>query len=395
MPDRDLPPAPGGATSPAAPRVRQASESRNAPLESLRGLAALAVLADHVLAFGPPAALGVGGALGRALQGGIVRISVSVVLFFGLSGYLISRPFLRAILGGRPHPPLAVYYRNRALRLLPLYYLVMLAYGVVLDRTFLLDPRRLLIFASLTQNYFPDTLHTLVDPTWTLALEVAFYLLVPLLALGWARRRLGGLGQAGLARAMAGLYLVSAAGQGLTHLVLNGLLGVRFGTVQVWSALFPVELYMFATGMLLAVLSLDQAWIIRLPAWARRRPAWALGAGLGFLLVLAVPDQLRYPAATLPTFLVLGAVVLQLERGEGFLRAVAWRPLALLGVISYGIYLWHAPVIGVLGRQGWLGRDSYYLNLGLVVVATVALAAVTYALVERPFLMLRRHWADS
>ena len=74
-------------------------------------------------------------------------------------------------------------------------------------------------------------------------------------------------------------------------------------------------------------------------------------------------------------------------------RVIGSWPLKQLGVISYSVYLWHAPVIYWLhlhGRLSQNGRTGFTLNWLLVVTITVCLATVTYLVVEKP--ALRRKW---
>jgi peptidoglycan/LPS O-acetylase OafA/YrhL len=72
----------------------------------------------------------------------------------------------------------------------------------------------------------------------------------------------------------------------------------------------------------------------------------ALGAAALWLVV--VRDYRWAPLAVLPCFLMVGAAVLRLRPGP-LVRALEWRPLALVGVASYSLYLWHVPILDALG----------------------------------------------
>src|SRR4051812_24044448 len=172
-----------------AARIDQAGEERLARFESLRALAALGVLAGH--AWGLHHAYGPSGddtLPERLIYGG----GYGVFVFFALSGYLLFRPLARAAFGAGERIDLAGYARNRALRILPLYVVVA---GVL----FVVEggggsPGEWLRFATFTQNFFSDTVLDLDAPMWSLIIEVQFYVLLPLAALGLAwvsRRRLG------------------------------------------------------------------------------------------------------------------------------------------------------------------------------------------------------------
>jgi peptidoglycan/LPS O-acetylase OafA/YrhL len=99
-------------------------------------------------------------------------------------------------------------------------------------------------------------------------------------------------------------------------------------------------------------------------------------------------DPLMTPAA----FLIVGACVLPLRAGP-FVNALQWRPLALLGVASYSLYMWHYPILDALHGTG--GIDGFGALAAVGVAAIVAAAAVSYAVIESPFLRLRRQWARS
>src|SRR3954454_1054035 len=109
------------ATPGPAPQVDQAGERRSARIESLRALAALGVLVGH--AYGWAHGFGAdiySSYLGRVLLSG----GFGVFLFFALSGYLLFLPFARQSYGSGGPISLRRYAINRALRVLPLYYVV-------------------------------------------------------------------------------------------------------------------------------------------------------------------------------------------------------------------------------------------------------------------------------
>jgi peptidoglycan/LPS O-acetylase OafA/YrhL len=151
----------------------------------------------------------------------------------------------------------------------------------------------------------------------------------------------------------------------------------------------PSSFMYFATGMALALLRV--AWERRLPAalhgWLGASGTW-LAAGAAVWLGMATGRGLGYLAAP-ASFLLVGACVLPLRDGAG-VRTLDWRPLAVVGVASYSLYLWHVLVIDQLYQHG-------VRSLGLLLAASaplcVAAALASYAAIERPFLRLRRRWA--
>ena len=172
--------------------------SRLEGIEGLRALAAGSVLVSHAWLYSSPS--------GRAEDiGPLTRflpdLSFGVILFFTLSGFLLYRPFASAVLRGDPLPSPRKYFRNRALRILPAYWVILLVCALVLQSVLirssgelenggLFEPALLSWTALLAQDYAPQTLLMGIGPAWSLAVEVVFYLILPLLALmAWALGR--------------------------------------------------------------------------------------------------------------------------------------------------------------------------------------------------------------
>ena len=173
---------------------------------------------------------------------------VAFVMFFVLSGYLLYRPFARAALGEAKPVSIASYFVRRVARIMPAYYLA-LAGAVALVATAGDVPGRravergeLPLFLVFAQNYTPDTLLKLNAATWTLAIEVAFYVLLPLVALFALKRCYGSVrGQVAL---IASLVTV-----GLAWNLVDWAAG--WGPVASHSP--PSFLPYFACGMLVAL----------------------------------------------------------------------------------------------------------------------------------------------
>jgi peptidoglycan/LPS O-acetylase OafA/YrhL len=352
----------------------QAGENRVARIESLRAVAALAVLVSHVFLysrrFGPTS---FDTWLHRSISGGGI---FGVQLFFALSGFLIFRPFAERDYGQGGPIDLRSYAWNRAVRILPLYWC---AVAVLL--VFTQDGGSLtqwLRFTTLTQQFFADTAQTVDGVMWTLVVELHFYLLLPFLATALARvcarRR---------QRAAVALVLLGAASVALFRLGPD--------PEVVWQHSLPATFYGFVPGMLLALLAVG---------WREQRPTW-LRSHLGradLWLVASIPVWLACfwdydwdaPLTAVAAFLTVGAVVLPLEPGR-VVRALDWRPLALVGVASYSLYIWHVPIIEQLYLRPAL--TSFPALLAVATPLALVVAAVSYVLVEHPALRLRRRWA--
>src|SRR4051794_26525424 len=170
------------------------SAHRQHALDGMRGIAALAVFAIHLWIYQLPNSM----ALRRDSWETIALFEgrVAFVMFFVLSGYLLYRAFARAALGrGEPVWTLG-YLVRRAARIVPAYYVALVgslllvsAAGDDTPGRRLVDASKLPLYFVFGQNYSPDTLLKLNAATWTLAVEIAFYLMLPLI--GWVALRAG------------------------------------------------------------------------------------------------------------------------------------------------------------------------------------------------------------
>ena len=149
--------------------------------DSLRGLAALAIVLTHV-------GLGSGANYNAAYGALLARLDIGVTLFFVLSGFLLYRPFVAARLEDRPALRLRDYARRRVLRIVPAYWLALTVLAIWPGLTFT-GPRW--VYYGFLQNY--DFLWVLggIGQAWSLAVEASFYVLLPFyaLALGALTRR--------------------------------------------------------------------------------------------------------------------------------------------------------------------------------------------------------------
>jgi peptidoglycan/LPS O-acetylase OafA/YrhL len=190
-------------------RARVASDPRRAtPFwylqggDAVRAIACLGIVCFHVATgalFVTGNLAGAGGTetwmTGYGETGRVIlrTLSTGFYLFFVVSGFFVSAPFVSAFVEGRPMPRLLPYFRNRALRLLPaawlLFAFVLVRHGTN-DATFL----ELAAMFTFTEDHVDHPLSTLVGQTWTLRVDLSFYVLVPLaaaLAVRLVGRRLG------------------------------------------------------------------------------------------------------------------------------------------------------------------------------------------------------------
>ena len=371
----------GAVAGEATGQVRQAGELRSAPVESLRAVAALAVLEGHV--YGASVRYGSSAYDSwwhRTLLGG----GFGVYLFFTLSGYLLFLPWVRAAFAGGKPVDLRRYARNRAVRILPLYYVVAVTYLIVTGAP-RFDWAAFLLFG---ENFFHRSVGQVDGPMWSLVVEVLFYILLPFLAaaVAWMSRR-------SLVRAAACL-VVLGAGTGAYRWVAY-LHAVHPGALVQYN--LPANFYFFVPGMLLALARVATERRVQegrparpvLPGPLGNGWAWLAASCLCWALVFDHYDwDLLAGAASL---LLLGPCVLPLGASLP-VRVLGWRPLAALGTASYSLYLWHLPIVYALAPD----RLGGYLGHLLIGGATcVAVALVSYRIVEEPFLRLRRAWGDT
>ncbi|MDP2710143.1 MAG: acyltransferase [Solirubrobacteraceae bacterium] len=370
-----------------APVVKFAREARHtkddgrlASLDGIRGLGALAVFAFHGWLYTMPAP----SSTNRSSIGdyAVHELRLALVSFFVLSGFLLARPWFAAALEhGRP-PNLRRYARARAARVLPAYYVALagsiaLLWGLQGTPGLRLPPSgELPLFLVFGQNFSATSVLKLNPPMWSLAVEAMFYALLPLI--GWLalrlpqRRRTQALVPLALL-ALGLLYNWTIAGRGL---------GLTFS--KTLAAMLPY----FALGMLTALLMHGRTIDMR-----TKRNLMALGVALVALdaLMKAAAPALGLNAT------ILFSTIRDLPSGVGFALIIAalvvaprsrflgGRALAAMGVISYGFYLWHVPVLLVMRGNGWLPLDPVLGSLAAF-GPSLALAVLSWFAIERPAL---------
>jgi peptidoglycan/LPS O-acetylase OafA/YrhL len=392
------------------------SSGRRLPgIEGLRAIAAGSIVVYHCWRYSSPSGSGLHlGPADRVFS----HLPVGVTLFFTLSGFLLYRPFAAALVRGQPGPSYAAYLRNRALRILPAYWVVLLLSAVVLQTTWIRPsaasdlqignlashPTRLLLTTLFVQNYHPGTVLTGIGPAWSLAVEVVFYLALPLLVLlGYAlgrrastrpRRRI-----AALIPALV-ILVIGLSGKALATWGVPGA-GAGAGWSGDWHSVlersFLAQADLFTFGMMVAVLWVDaEDRIIRAPAWWRRATTAALVV-VGILTPLALDRgwMNHYVYDTLMALgcaLLLALVVLPFGPGPerpALLRLMEAPPLVVTGLISYGLFLWHEPLLWWLRSHHLTldGTGGFVVNLLLLGAVSWLIAALTYCCVERPALL--------
>lgn len=360
-------------------------------IEGMRAVAATSVLVYHVWLIGKVTAAQPHGVDLGPFSQLFWHLQSGVTLFFVLSGFLLYRPYVAAALRGRPSPSLRGYLVNRALRVLPAYWAILLVVAVAFQRDLLRHPEQLFANLFFAQIYAPDLVGTGIVPAWSLAVEVTFYLLLPVLG-GLMLRRLLALGAPAVAAASAPAALLLVVG-----LLAKGIYAA-FDLGIVWETALPVRADWFSFGMALAVVRvLWEDGRIRFPRGSGVATGGAVTGLVSAAVVLRRSNALSALDVQTPIAvacaLTLGLVIFSHPRNL-LVRFLTWRPVFGLGVASYSVFLWHYPLIQWLDSQGATveGRAGFAANLALAATLTVVASALSYRLVERPALARKRSW---
>jgi peptidoglycan/LPS O-acetylase OafA/YrhL len=363
-------------------------------LDALRGVAALTIVITH--------ASGVTNFNADNWLGHFTaRFNFGVCIFFLLSGFLLYRPFVAARREGRPPIATTRFWRRRTLRIVPAYWVALTVLAIVLPSQMLGFHDHWWRFYTFTQIYWADSTTQGIGPAWTLCLEVSFYLLLPFIAAGIGR----------LAPSVRGEVAI-LAGAAVAVLAFRWAIQEWTPMFSNWRVLHNTLLSYFdwfAYGMILAVVSVATHGresasrtlmvVVRRPwvPWALAAAVFAfvsLGLGLyrGFIANYTqwnfLGEHVGY--ALTAALLLLPAIFGDWAGGwPRRLLATAW--MGWLGLVSYGVFLWHSTIMLYLndhGAQTWLpfGFPSLLLS---VLAITLPIAALSYYLVEKPALRFK------
>lgn len=335
--------------------------AKNFSLDGLRLIAVANVIAGHLKFPG-------GGAEG-------------VTVFFVISGYLITGLLLKerektgAIQVG-------AFYRRRLVRLGPalicatIAYLAYLAWASVPAREWWTGLVGTLTYTNdiiLATGTGVQTHGSVFTWSWSLGVEEQFYLVWPLLILLLLRRRMG-------RTALAVTCIVI--------IIMAWLIrwSIANGSATMGRAYYSFDVHMdaIAWGALIAILA-----SVHVFTKTQRTVAqlWLVVAAFGFPILRHIGHEEKL-VAVLSTVVVLGLVAAP----DGLIgRALGWSPLAYLGRLSYGLYLWNYVV--VLAIEKHLNCPPRFSNAwtAFAVLVMIVISAMSYHLVESP---IRRRWAS-
>lgn len=351
---------------------RKAGLQYRPDIDGLRAVAILSVLAYHLRPWRVP--------------GGFVGVDV----FFVISGYLISAIIFAEIAGGRFS--VLGFYERRVRRIFPALFVMLILVTAVIS--FFLLPSELVDYsksaiaaATSSSNfyfwrhsgYFDAPLSKPLLHTWSLAVEEQFYILFPIFLLV-ARRFFA----QGLKHAVVILFFASLAASAVT-VHYNPTTAFYMPYTRAWELLL---------GTVVAL-----GFFPRLRFAPVRNAATLLGIAMIGYSAVRYSSQTPFPglAALLPcvgSALIIGAG----ESGSTLVgKALSWRPIVFVGLISYSLYLWHWPVI-ILNDLGlsvnfstFLPHRGGFLRLLqksgdiMEILSWFVLATLSWRFVERPF----------
>ncbi len=342
-------------------------------LDGLRGLAILGVLPVHFLSKTDLGWLGF-----------IDSGDLGVKLFFVLSGFLIGSTLLAArekIENGTHsiRKTLVNFYIRRSLRLFPLYYLYLLL------SFFLIPQVREFIFwfITYTQNILffqePWIFTSFLAHLWTLAIEEQFYLISPIIILITPKKLLPSVL----------LFMIFGA-------LIFRMISQVYDTNTVW--LLPAQMDVLSIGVLAAVFSTSVKFSSFLSSF--KQLSLTLGLCITILcLVLKSINMFEYVIHIIWNTglgLLFCWVILSASFGfKGLTKnLLEFKPLLFLGKISYGVYVLHFNVPGLLReivfpRLGWQLFDSSIINFFMFTVVSILLATMSWYFFEKPILNLK------
>jgi len=355
-----------------------------AALTGLRGFAAMVVLVGH--------------AAGHSAYPWIGFPSYGPIALFVLSGFLLFQPWSKWLLGRSARPSVREFARRRAWRILPPYLVLLAVVWLILPTS---RPSELGAFVrslTLTNIYVPGEIYFGLGHVWSLGTEASWYVVLPAVAMcvGLLVHR------AGVAPSVAVIGVVVA----MLLLTLTWRSYI-FRTESVTASmtfpmLFPNFAVAFFGGAAVGFFRVQDANGVR-PAMALRflsrhgvlTLVLALGVGVigasqfggpwGFEQTTLGKYNFRGAAMTLMALLLVAGVASS-PRHTVFGALFGSRPVVAIGRWSYGIYLWHYPVLVLITQHFGPPQGAWGLLTVIAVVSVVAfgLGAATYRFVEQP-----------
>lgn len=357
----------------------QAGEGKIPGLDGLRALAIVAVLVYHLRP--------------GSLTGGFLGVDV----FFVVSGFLITTLLIREL---RQHGRLQLrrFWVRRARRLLPALVVMLgvtTAAALIAGGDLLVGIGRQLIGAlTFSSNWLEIAAGTsyahqsspqLFLNLWSLALEEQFYLLWPVLFVVLMAATRTGRQRVAILLTIAA---ASAIAMGTLFTATHDPTRVYYGT--------DTHLFGLMIGAALAVsLASENGGILRRRTWRAARVPIALlclGGLVALMAILTWDSPWTYRGGIVLASLLTAGIITALPQGDNLItRMFSVRPIEWVGQRAYGLYLWHWPIIlivGALAPPAVPDSPLWWLQRAVALALTLLIAAVSYRWLEDP---IRRH----
>jgi peptidoglycan/LPS O-acetylase OafA/YrhL len=333
-------------------------------IQGLRAVAVLAVMLFHYD--------------GTLLPGGYIGVDIFLVI----SGYLITQQLQSRKNAGHTAPAasLASFYFSRIKRIVPAYFFMLVTVAVLAKLLFTnsdfayflasLKSTALFVsnnyFASFGDYFAPGATEQPLLHTWSLAVEMQFYMLLPMLLLLVPDRHI-----------KRSILFISIA----LVLVAEWQLRVAGHRQATYYALYS-RIPEFLAGSWLAIAAPGRDWSV-----ARANIAFSAGALLIAFSLFALDGASLFPGVlSLPA--VAGAGLMISARQSSFASVLRNPMMVWIGFLSYSLYLWHWPVLALI--RYYTGTSSLGSQATLLfVLATLLLACISFYLVEEPARKLR------
>lgn len=337
--------------------------------QDIQGLRAIAVLAVILFHFNP-----------KWLPGGFIGVDI----FFVISGFLISTVLLNRKLSVEKQFTLAlkVFYLSRIRRIFPAYFFMLVVVSFLASLLFIFqdfgeyqEGLRQAIFFNANQyfsnfgSYFSTENHE--QPllhTWSLAVEIQFYLLAPFFILLLPNKW---------------LYRILWGGVIVLTLVAEYRLRVNGAEQSTYYSLYA-RLPQFFAGVLAAIYLFERHELGKPKACSGWDWMSILGISLITISIVFQPSLGVFPgiAALVP---VLGVVILLIRPSKGVVGGILnWSFMGWIGVLSYSLYLWHWPVLAFI--RYFTGSEELSVGYGcLFLCLTLVLSVLSYHFVENTF----------
>jgi peptidoglycan/LPS O-acetylase OafA/YrhL len=375
--------------------------------DGLRALGVMSVVAAHV-------GFVTGVEAQRSWGDYLAHPDLAPALFFFISGFLLYRVFVAGNFAGHEPMPLGAFWWRRLLRVVPAYWLALtvliVAFGLHVSGL-----HDVVIYYGLLQIYDTRRFLGAIPQAWTLCTELSFYAFLP--AYAWALRRVGRgrddaarlrVELAGAAVLVGVCYLYRAAifaayGRSSVGRIATHWLPGYFDVFGLGIALAAVSAYVAIHGSTPIIETIGRlSWL-----W------WALALVCFWLVVKHLglsrspqpkntpvgwqADELQLLQTAFAGLIALPAIFGPQDRGA-IRRFLRWRPVAYIGLVSYGVYLYHEglleklmvwtgrPNVTQLSGTVRLERSTFPLVLVLTVLSSVVAATLSYYVMERPLL---------